>query len=92
MNWRDTSIGEHTSFQAQAGAVSLILIWNQERGWQTRCEPFFGFWQRDLDVSDLDEAKRSAENMLLKELRRSIAVLDAESAYAALFVAPPSEG
>jgi hypothetical protein len=73
--WRDTSMGEHTSFQAQAGAVSLILIWNQERGWQTRCEPFFGFWQRDLDVSDLDEAKRIATDMLRAELRKTMDTL-----------------
>lgn len=76
IEWRDTSIGEHTSFQAQAGAVSLILIWNQERGWTTRCEPFFGFWQRDLGTSDLDEAKRIAADMLRTEMRKAMAALD----------------
>ncbi len=75
ITWRDTSIGEHTSFPARAGAVSLTLIWNQERGWQARCEPFFGFWQRDLDVSDLDEAKRIATDMLSDELRKAINAL-----------------
>jgi hypothetical protein len=75
LNWKDTSIGDHTSFQAYAGAVCLILIWDQERGWKTRCEPFLGFWPRDLDTSDLDEAKRSAENMLRLELKRSLDAL-----------------
>jgi hypothetical protein len=76
LTWRDTSMGDHTSFQAQAGAVSLILIWNQECGWQTRCEPFFGFWPRDLDVADLDVAKRIAIDMLRVELRRTMDALD----------------
>lgn len=75
LNWRDTSIGEHTSFQAQAGMVNLTVIWNQERGWQTRCEPFFGFWQRDLDTSDLDVAKERATSMLRTELRKAMDAL-----------------
>jgi hypothetical protein len=76
MQWRDTSIGDSESFQAQIGAVSLILIWDQARGWKVRCEPFFGFWPRDLDISDLEEAKRVACDMLRTELRKAMDALD----------------
>jgi hypothetical protein len=75
LQWRDTSIGEHVSFQAQVGAVCLIVLWSQERGWQTRCEPFFGFWPHDLNTSDLDEAKHVACDMLSRELQKSISAL-----------------
>lgn len=75
ITWKDTSIGDHPTFQAQAGAVSLILIWDQERGWKARCEPFFGFWPRDLGTSDLDEAKRRACELLHGELQKAMTAL-----------------
>lgn len=74
LTWKDTSIGDNISLQAQAGAVNITLLKRAE-GWAANCD-LFGFWPRDLQTDDIDEAKRVACDMLYTELRKAMDALD----------------